>query len=230
MKYLVIIPARGGSKGIKDKNIIDVKGKPLIWYSINAANKLVSEGLVSEVVVSTDNEKIAEIARECGGNVPFLRPAEISGDKAKSIDFVLHALNFYEQQGLSFDAVIILQPIAPLRTFEDIKEAVILFNKNKVDSLISVYEEEGIDDLVLYYRDGDRAVPLNANHNNGNRRQDAPKIYMRNGAIYIARTDFIKTGHKLIADQPLMLEMPKERSINLDEPKDLEKLKEILCK
>src|SRR5690349_16860091 len=110
MRILTIIPARGGSKGIPKKNIIDVSGKPLIAYTIEPAMEILGAGSIDEVIVSTDSDEIAEVARSFGANVPFLRPEDISGDKAKSIEFIVHALDYFEQQGKSFDAVLLLQP------------------------------------------------------------------------------------------------------------------------
>ena len=106
-KILVIIPARGGSKGIRDKNNIDICGKPLIQYSIDQSIELKTIGLVDKIIVSTDSEKIANIGRELGAEVPFLRPDSISQDKSKSIEFILHAINFYEEKNIFFDAVLL---------------------------------------------------------------------------------------------------------------------------
>ena len=103
MKILAIIPARGGSKGIKDKNIIDVCGKPLIQYSIDKSLELKESGLIDQVIISTDSQLIADVGIKLGAKVPFLRPKNISGDRAKSIDFILHALDFFQQQNI-FDS------------------------------------------------------------------------------------------------------------------------------
>ena len=102
MKTLVIIPARGGSKGIKDKNIINICGKPLIQYSIEKSLLLKEKDLVSEVIVSTDSVKISEVATSLGANVPFLRPENISRDKSKSIDYIIHALQYFRKKNKSF--------------------------------------------------------------------------------------------------------------------------------
>lgn len=229
-KFLIIIPARGGSKGIKNKNIVAVCKRPLLSYTIRPALKLKKEGLVDEVVVSTDSKKIAEIAKGLGAAAPFLRPKGISGDKAKSIDFVLHAINYFSGENISFDAVIVLQPTSPLRRYEDVKNAIKIYLQRKNDSLISVYREEKIKDLYIYYKEGDLAVPLQVSHNKGVRRQDQKNIYIRNGAIYISAVSYIKKSHKIISDRPLLYEMPKDSSLNIDSPEDLEMLRKILCK
>ena len=103
MKIICIIPARGGSKGIPKKNIIDVRGKPLIAYSIEPAIEAMELGLIDKVIVSTDSIEIADISKNYGAEIPFLRPDDISGDKAKSIEFIEHALSFYKNLGINYE-------------------------------------------------------------------------------------------------------------------------------
>lgn len=229
-KFLVIIPARGGSKGIKNKNIVAVCKQPLIFYTIRPALRLKRERLVDEVIVSTDSKKTVEKARRFGAAVPFLRPKKISGDRAKSIDFALHAINYFEKKNRFFDAVIVLQPTSPLRRHEDIKKAIKIYLKHKNDSLISVYREEKIKGLYIYRKKGDLAVPFKVSHNKGTRRQNQRAIYVRNGAIYISAVSYLKKSRKIISDRPLLCEMPKSRSLNIDNPEDLKALRKILCK
>ena len=109
-KILCIIPARSGSKGIKNKNIIQVGGHPLISLSIKEACELKKHSLVADVIVSTDSNKIAKIALKYGASVPFIRPRKISGDTAKSVDLIIHALNFFQNKGKVYDAVLLMQP------------------------------------------------------------------------------------------------------------------------
>jgi len=226
---LCIIPARGGSKGIKDKNIIDVNGKPLIAYSIELANKLKDKSLVSRVIVSTDSERIANIAKTCGAEIPFLRPIEISTDKSKSIDFILHALDFYEANFVHFDAVLLLQPTSPIRTVDEVEKAISIYNSNESESLISCYKEEYINDLVMYRCKAEyKLEPLNINHNKGVRRQDHGSIFVRNGSIYLTKTDYLKETHQIISDTPLLFEMKKNDSINIDTIEDLELVRKVL--
>jgi CMP-N-acetylneuraminic acid synthetase len=224
MNGIAVIPARGGSKGIKNKNIIDIMGKPLIAYTIDPALKAKQDGMIDDVVVSTDSEKIAEIARSFGASVPCLRPAAISGDKAKTPDAVLHMVEYCQSQGMDMESVMLLQPTSPLRAYEDIQAAVELYDNNNADSLISCYLEETITDIIMYRRDGSRAVPLNAKHNKGVRRQEHEKLYIRNGAIYITAISYLKDNHRSISENPLMYEMPKSRSVNLDTKEDLKLL------
>jgi len=225
MKYLVIIPARGGSKGIKDKNIAELAGEPLLSYALVPALKLKESGLITEAVVSTDSEKIAAVAARLGAKPPFLRPAAISGDKAKSVDLILHAINFFEKRGQRFDAIILLQPTSPLRSEGDVRRAIALFEAQGAESLISAYCDADLNDAYMYHRLGDSAEPVNAVHNTGSRRQDAAGVYIRNGAIYITSVSFLKRHKRIFTDKPLLFEMPKARSINLDSPRDLEALR-----
>jgi CMP-N,N'-diacetyllegionaminic acid synthase len=229
MRILAIIPARGGSKGIPNKNIIDIKGKPLIAYSIIPALQMLEEQLIDKLIVSTDSNEIGQIAKNYGADFPFLRPDDIAGDKAKSIDLITHALEFYKQQGEIFDAVMLLQPTSPLRTNDDLKNALKLFKENINDSLISAYEEEYINDLVMYKQsdDGKTSIPLNSNHNKGVRRQDHGATYVRNGCIYISSVELLNKGF-VIGEQPLLYIMPKSKSINLDTIEDVEILKRVL--
>ncbi|MFA5292234.1 MAG: acylneuraminate cytidylyltransferase family protein [Phycisphaerae bacterium] len=230
MKILAIIPARGGSKGIEKKNIIDLCGRPLLDYTIKPALEVLRDNIISEVIVSTDCAEIAGIAQKSGVKVPFLRPKELAGDKSPSVEYVLHALDFYQQQGIVFDTVLILQPTAPLRTYEDMKNSVKLFSNHSCDTLISAYKEEKLSDLIMYHCRNNFGIALNKDHNKAIRRQDQNNIYVRNGAIYIATAEFVRKMKKLISDLPLLYEMPKSRSVNIDSYEDLETARNILCK
>ena len=229
MKIICIIPARGGSKGIPQKNIIDVRGKPLIAYSIEPAIKAMELGLIDKVIVSTDSIEIADISKKYGAEIPFLRPDDISGDKAKSIEFIEHALSFYKNAGINYDAVLLLQPTSPLRTLEDLISALNLFVDSNNDSLISAYEEEYINDLVIYKlsEDGKTSIPINQLHNKGVRRQEHGSMYVRNGCIYISSTELINKGY-VIGAAPLMYTMDKNKSVNIDTLEDLELLRKLL--
>lgn len=230
MKVIAIVPARGGSKGIPRKNIVNVGGKPLIAWSIGTANELVECGAVDRMIVSTDNEEIAEVSKKYGAEVPFLRPAELATDKAKSLGFVEHALDFFQSKGECYDAVLLLQPTAPFRETTSITEAISRFVNSSSDSLISCYREDYINDLVMYsaLEDGS-LVPKNPDHNKGIRRQDHGEIWVRNGAVYLTRTSYLRKCKRLVCDRPQLLPMTKKDSINLDVPEDLEILRALMC-
>lgn len=212
------------------KNIISINDKPLISYTIEAGLAALENGYIDEMVVSTDDEEIAEISRAAGANVPFLRPDYLSSDTAKSVDVMIHAYQFYAGQGRDFDTILLLQPTTPLRTADDIKNALDVYGSTEATSLISCYREEYICDLVSYHKNGDLAVPLNPNHNGGGRRQDLPDLYVRNGAIYITSAAEMLKNHRVFGDLPAMYVMPKERSINIDCMDDVELLRWKLSK
>lgn len=224
MKVLAIIPARGGSKGIPRKNIYPICGKPLICYSIEPALEAVNMGIIDRLIVSTDDKEIAEISKQAGADVPFLRPDYLSNDKAKSVDFMIHAYEFFKQKGEEYDTILLLQPTSPQRTLEDIEESINLFEKLGVTSLVSCYKEESVSEYNSYHKEGDLAIPLNNDHNKGKRRQDLPDLYVRNGAIFITSADQMIRNHRVIDDVPGMYVMPRERSVNIDCMADIELL------
>jgi CMP-N-acetylneuraminic acid synthetase len=189
MKILGIIPARGGSKGIPNKNIIDLNGKPLIYYSINIGNKLIEMGALSRCILSTDSQEIAITAKSLGGEVPFLRPIEIAQDNSKSIEYVMHALRMV---GGNYDAIMILQPTCPIRNLNNIVNAVREFTAGNFNSMISCYEEEYLNDLVQYYKKTDGSlIPKSIEHNKNIMRQEHGSTYIRNGSIYLTKSDHI---------------------------------------
>ena len=231
MKILTIIPARCGSKGIKDKNIIDLCGQPLISYSIEQALELKKNLLIDTVIVSTDCEKIANVSKKLGAEVPFLRPKKLASDTSKSIDFIIHAIQYYKNIDISFDAILLLQPTSPLRSLEILRKAIDIFKNANKDSLISVYEEEYINDLVMYKNTSERDLkPLNEAHNKGVRRQEHGSTYIRNGSIYLTKSDYLIQYKQIISEVPLFIEMKKNDSINIDTLEDLELLRNVLCK
>ncbi|KLO21315.1 CMP-N-acetlyneuraminic acid synthetase [Marinitoga sp. 1197] len=223
-KFLAIIPARGGSKGIKDKNIINLKNKPLISYTIEAAKK---SDVFDEIMVTTDSKKIAEVAKKYGASVPFLRPVELSTDTANSIDVIIHTLNYYINKNINFDYFILLQPTSPLRKAEDILSAVkLLFEKN-ANSIVSICE---VEHSPLF----SNTLPEDLNLSKfireevkNKRRQDLPKYYRINGAIYISKVDYFLKVKDFYSEKSYAYIMPADRSIDIDNYLDL-KLAELL--
>jgi len=192
----------------------------LIVYSIEAA--LSAENL-TEVLVSTDEEAIAEISRLAGAKVPFLRPAELATDASPTIDTVLHAVAYYEQAGKVFDAVCLLQPTCPFRTTEDITESIGAFEKSGADSLISVkvvphnYNphwvfEEKADTPFLKIATGETEII--------SRRQELPKAYHRDGSIYIVRTEVLKNTRTLYGEKIAWYESTNPKYVNIDTLED----------
>lgn len=227
---LGIIPARGGSKGIKGKNLVDLCGKPLIYWSIKTGIELKKNLTLKKCIVSTDDPKIAKIAEECGADVPFLRPKEAAKDTSKSIEFVLHALDTLKKIGYSFDAVMILQPTNPQRNTNDISNIVKTFMPSNTNSLISCYQEDYINKYVMYEKVGMKLKPVSEDHNKGIRRQTHGPIYIRNGTLYVTKVPYILENKRLVCNNPMLFEMKKTKSINIDNLEDLKLLRKILCK
>lgn len=219
MKVLGIIPARGGSKGVPRKNIRPLAGKPLIVYTIEAA--LASR--LSEVIVSTDDEEIAEVGTKAGAKVPFIRPADLSGDAAKSIPVAQHALAYMESvNGMTYDAIMLLQPTAPFRTAADIDKALNLLEASAADSVISVQDVEAFHPARMKYLEGGRLVdpPFCEDYEN-QARQELRPMYIRNGAIYLTRREvLLKDSYK--GNDCRALLMPAERSVNIDTMHDFD--------
>jgi CMP-N-acetylneuraminic acid synthetase len=229
-EILAIVPARGGSKGIPKKNLVDVCGKPLIAWSIALGNELVASRVVKRSIISTDDEEIAAAARRHGGDVPFLRPKEIAGDTSKTIDAVLHALDVLDPKARLYDAVLLLQPTSPLRNAADIAAAISRFADAGAESLISCYEEDYVNEQVMYReRDDEHLVPTSPDHNTGAPRQDHGPTWVRNGAVYLTRSSYLREHGRFICDHPLLMKMRKSDSINVNSRDDLVLLKARLC-
>jgi CMP-N,N'-diacetyllegionaminic acid synthase len=180
MKTLIIIPARGGSKGIPGKNIKNLNGKPLIYYSIEIARSLVDD---IDICVSTDDLKIKNVVEETGLNVPFLRPLELANDNSSTNDVILHALEFYKTKGVKYECVILLQPTSPLRQKWHVEGAIDLFSLD-LDMVVSVKETSANPYYVLFEEDKNGYL-YKSKDGNFVSRQECPKVYEYNGAVYI---------------------------------------------
>ncbi len=219
MKRLAVIPARSGSKGLPDKNILEVAGHPLMEYTITAAIK---SKCFDEIMVSTDSAKYAEIAVACGAKVPFLRSDTTSGDAAGSWDVVREILRNYKERGIVFDIVALLQPTSPLRTEEDIEGAFKILNREYVHSVVSVTEVEHPVQWCFPLTDDLSLEEFAKSPYNQMRRQELEKHYRENGAIYIVDAKKIEdTTYNLYQDFCYAYIMPKERSIDIDTKNDL---------
>ena len=219
-KILAVIPARGGSKGISNKNIVDIDGCPLIKYTIDAA--LGSE-ILTHCIVSTDSDAIATVAKSCGALAPFKRPEYLSNDKALSLPVIQHAVEFMEaEQGYQYDVVIMLQPTTPLRQSEDIDNAISLLFETNADSVISVVEVEGHHPLRMKRVVNGRLINyIDQGHEDMRPRQELPPVYIRNGAIYATRRDVLIKDSSFIGLDSRAYIMTSERSVNIDTYKDL---------
>ncbi|MDP1510222.1 acylneuraminate cytidylyltransferase family protein [Paenibacillus sp. CMAA1739] len=217
-KCLAVIPARGGSKGLPGKNIRLLHDKPLIQYSIEAA---LNSGCVDEVAVTTDSEDIARVSSQAGAAVPFIRPAQLATDVAKSIDVLKHAVEFYEQtRNQYFDVIMLLQPTSPLRNALDIKEAYTLFLNHQADSLQSV-TLSGVQPYLLREMDNGKLMSYLKDEKKHLRRQDLKELYALNGAIYIVKRDLLMNSDTLVGPHNCGYVMPRERSVDIDDEFDL---------
>ncbi len=223
-KTIAIIPARSGSKGVPNKNIALVNGKPLIAYTIDQAIK---SNVFEEIFVSTDSEEYALIARTYGASVPFLRPIELATDNSHANEYIKDTLIQYKNIGEAYDYFMILQPTSPLRTVQDIQNAMKLLNQENVKSVVSICELDHSPELI-------NILPKNhslenfINKTNNKNRQDLKKIYRINGAIYGCEcSEFLKHMNFYNKYSKAYI-MSKENSLDIDTPLDLEFAKFII--
>lgn len=219
MTVLALIPARGGSKGIPGKNIAELCGKPLIAWTIDAARR--ARG-IDRVVVSTDTPQIAEVARACGAEVPFMRPDELARDDTPGIAPPLHALRWLaEHEGYAPSALMLLQPTSPLRTDLDIEAAIDLFTRSGADSVVSVTEVHHHPYLMKTRGPDGRLQPFMTPDQPFVRRQDLPPLYALNGALWLIKSAVLLAREEWYTDHTLGYIMPAERSLDVDTPFDL---------
>lgn len=215
-RTLFFIPARGGSKGIPGKNIKPLDGKPLILHSIDQAREFADD---KDICLSTDSEEIAEVAGRHRLKVPFLRPAELASDTANTRDAVLHALDFYRKKGIDYNTVVLLQPTSPLRSKEDIASAIALYSHD-LDMVVSVKEAATNPYYNAFETDEEGFLHISKGDGLFTRRQDAPKVWEYNGAIYVINAESIRNYPMGLFRKRRMYEMSAENSIDLDTPID----------
>lgn len=223
MSNLAIIPARSGSKGIKDKNIRNLCGKPLMAHTIQAA---IDSKCFNEIMVSTDSEKYAEIARKYGANVPFLRSRENATDLASSWDMVEEVLSRYESNERHFDTFCLLQPTSPLRNATDIANAYSLYEGKASFAVVSVCEAEHSPLWCGHLYDGNEFTNF-IDVKNMMQRQAGGKFYRLNGAIYIVDIKRFREDRFLYKEGSFAYIMPQNRSVDIDTEIDF-KLAEII--
>lgn len=213
-KALGVIPARGGSRGVPGKNIRVVAGKPLIAWTIEEAKK---SKYLDRVVVSSDDDEIIRVAKEWGGDVPFVRPEELARDDTPGVEPVLHAMRALP----GYDYVVLLQPTSPLRSALDIDGCLELCVKQGFPACVSVTEPDKSPYWMFKIdRDG-RILPIMQEEEVIPRRQDLPPVYVFNGAIYIANCGWLEKIRAFIAPETRAYQMPKERSVDIDTELDL---------
>ncbi len=219
MKTLGIIPARGGSKGVKDKNIRIVAGEPLISYSINAAQ---NSKLLTHYLTTTDSEKIANIAREYGSYV-LMRPDELARDETPMLPVVIHAIEHAEKRfQIRYDSIVILQPTAPIRKGEDIDAVIkILENKPEIEGVVSVCPMNEIHPARMYKVDKRGEMKSLWPEWETAQRQSLPVVYYRNGALYAVRCSILYEQNTLLPKKKAAYIMPVEHMVNIDDMRDL---------
>ncbi|MAO66098.1 MAG: CMP-N-acetylneuraminic acid synthetase [Balneola sp.] len=216
MKPLVVIPARGGSKRLPGKNIKPLNGKPLIHYSIEAAREVFEDAVIC---VSTDDEQIKEVSEQTGLTVPFLRPASLATDSADTRSVLLHAYEYYKKDlQYEADVIILLQPTSPLRAARHIKEALKLYN-DELDMVVSVKETDANPYFVLY-EENEEGYLEKSKKGEFTRKQDCPKVWEFNGAIYVINSNSIQQGQYLNSKRIIKYEMTKKSSIDIDDVLD----------
>jgi CMP-N-acetylneuraminic acid synthetase len=229
MKVLGLIPARAGSKGIPNKNSKLLDGKPLLAYTVSSA--LEAKNL-DAVIFSSEDETLIEIAREYGASCPFKRPEHLATDRAGSLDVVIHAVTALQEEGMHFDAVCLLQVTNPFRTSSQIDKAIEKFKSANTDSLISVltvphefnphWVFESSPDGHLRLATGEDEIIK--------RRQDLPPAYIRDGAIYIVKTEVLLNQKSLYGNSIAFIESDPERHVNIDTMSDWQLAEELVKK
>jgi len=218
MKLLIIIPARGGSKRLPGKNILQLAGKPLIRWTIDLAQNLPYE---KTIIVSTDSDEIAAVARESGIDVPWFRPAEISGDSATTTDVVLHALSWFEKNISKVDAVVVLQPTTPFRRVEKIVEGIEKFKSSGMKPVVAV-SPVSQHPKWMFKLEGESLIPLLDDKNTHTRAQELEPLFIVNGSFYIISPNDLRAQETFFSRtlQPLLIESAEE-CIDIDTKDDL---------
>lgn len=218
---LAVIPARGGSKGVPRKNIRIVGGKPLIAWTIECAKK---SQYIDRIIASSEDRDVCEAAKEYGADVPFIRPAELAQDDTPGVDPILHALK--ELPG--FDYVVLLQPTSPLRTAEDIDGCLERCVLSDADFCVSLTEPKPSPYWMYKLCEDGVLSPLMECHQLFTRRQDLPKVYALNGAVYVADSMALLREKTFLTSSTLGYVMPKSRSLDIDTVEDFKYLEFLL--
>lgn len=226
MKILGIIPARGGSKGILNKNKKLLNGKPLLEYTIDAA---FNSKLLDKIIFSSEDESLIKIAKRLGVEVPFIRPKKLATDKAGSIEVIKHAVKTLIEMGEEFDAVCLLQVTTPFRTSVDIDNAIYKFKTEKKDALISVQKVPHLyNPHWVFKTTKNNSLKIATGESNIiKRRQDLPKAYIRDGSIYITKTEVILGQNSFFGKSTSYIELDSQQHINIDTIEDWNKAEGI---
>jgi CMP-N,N'-diacetyllegionaminic acid synthase len=216
---LGIVPARGGSKAIPRKNLALLANKPLLAWTVEVALESAS---LDRLVISTDDPEIAEVGKKLGAEAPFLRPAELAVDSSTSMDVILHAIRWFDDnENYRPDYVLLLQPTSPLRTATDIRESIKLALAKRAGSVVSICETHQHPLWMKGVNEEGGLVDLFPQSPAPTRRQDLPAVFALNGAIYLALRTFLLSERTFISDRTYAYVMPENRSLDVDTPWDL---------
>lgn len=227
MKVLGLIPARGGSKGIPHKNIRHLCGKPLLAYTAEAA---LGAGRLSRLILSTDDEQIAEVGRHCGLDSPFIRPAELAEDDTPMLSVVQHAIRWMENRGECFDAVCLLQPTNPLRRPEDVDACIELLETSDAHAVVTVLPVPSeYNPHWVYFQREDGTLRLSTGEMNPiSRRQALPPAFHREGSVYVTRRSVVIDQNSLYGERVIGYPLQPNRSVNIDTPEDWKRAEALL--
>lgn len=222
-KILAVIPARGGSKGIPRKNIKELGGKPLIAWTIECAKK---SKYLDRIIVSTDDEEIARIAKEWGADVPFMRPAELAQDDTPGIAPILHAAEFLKGE---YTHIVVLQVTSPFRSANDVDETIKKCIDNVADTCVSVTKAEASPFWMYTLDEGEKLKPLlKVDEEFYYQRQKLPVVYQLNGAVYVVTSEYLLREKKMISNDTLGYVMVDDRSLDIDKMSDFLLAEKIL--
>tara|TARA_B100001142_G_C14177389_1_gene594754 strand:- start:141 stop:824 length:684 start_codon:yes stop_codon:yes gene_type:complete len=217
-----LIPARGGSKGLVGKNIAVVGGRPMIAWSIIAAK---GSKYIDRTIISSDDNKIIAAGKNCGGEAPFIRPAELATDTSLTEDVIIHAL---DQMTEIFDYLVLLQPTSPLRETRDIDAAIEKCHELGAPACISGCESSKSPYLMYHLNKAQKLIPIIEHKNIRNRRQDFPEVFTPNGAVFVAKVPWFRKNLTFYGSDTIAYKMPKERSVDVDTILDLTLVKALL--
>lgn len=222
LRVLGLIPARGGSKGVPRKNVVDVAGRPLLAWTVDAA--LASRSL-DHVIVSTDDEEIAKIASSLGCDVPFRRPAAFGSDTASAVEVALHAAD----EVAGYDVLVLLQPTSPLRTPADIDATCGLLRATGTRAAVTVAAAEESPYWMYHLDSSSKLEPVIDAPAAMFRRQDLPPVYVLNGAVYAIHVEELRSARTFVPHGTVAHVMPRARSLDIDTNEDLEAFRRLVC-
>ena len=225
-KVLGIITARGGSKGIPRKNLAMLLGKPLLQYTAEAA---LAASTLSDTILSTDDEEIAEVGRRCGLEVPFMRPNELARDDSPTLPVMQHAVNFLQNLGRDYEAVCLLQPTSPLRSAEHIDACVRMLFVESADAVMTVLPvPHQYNPRWVYFQENGTLRLSTGETEPIPRRQELPPAFHREGSVYVVRSDVLLGKNSLYGDRLLGYALKPDQSLNIDDLEQLRRAEELL--